>query len=256
MTQVLPYIPSFLEQLSPHISQTAGAIGTGIGQHYRNKADASILQQLQSGTVKPVDYPTLWSKLSPAARKTNEPFLASHLRTQEAAAKEEQKRETKDLEKYESAKSVIDTADEMEKLIEYTGSTRIPFTKSAGARPEAFFNREGVEKRNEFDTLAASAASFFRDLETKGQLPLGLYEKVILPRLPNSEVSERENKGRIKGIVALAKKYGGKKFNESAKASKVEKGTKITKNVLDQWKKDGLTRDQAEERAKEQGYEF
>lgn len=256
MVQVLPYVPSFLEQISPHVGNVAGTLAGAVGKHYQNKKDETILQQLQSGSASPVNFPTMWSKLSEGARKKYEPFLMSQLRTQEAGAKEEQKRETKDLEKYEIAKSVIDTADEMEKLIEYTGSTRIPFTKSAGARTEAFFNREGVEKRNEFDTLAASAASFFRDLETKGQLPLGLYEKVILPRLPNSEVSERENKGRIKGIVALAKKYGGKKFNESAKASKVEKGTKITKNVLDQWKKDGLTRDQAEERAKEQGYEF
>ena len=255
MVQVLPYVPSFLEQLSPHIAQAGGAIGAGIGQHYRNKADASILQQLQSGTVKPVDYPTLWSKLSPGARKTNEPFLASHLRTQEAAAKEEHKRETKDLEKYESANAVISTADDMKKLLKYTGSTKIPFTSSFNAKSGGV-NREGLEKRNEFDTLAASAASFFRDLETKGQLPLGLYEKVILPRLPNSEVSERENKGRINGIVALAKKYGGKKFNEPAKASKVEKGTKLTADILGQWKTEGLTRDQAEKRAKEQGYEF
>jgi len=255
MVQVLPYVPSFLEKLSPHISEVAGAVGAGVGQHYRNKADQSILQQLQSGTVKPVDYPTLWSKLSEGARKKHEPFLASHLRTQEAAAKEEQKRETKDLEKYEAAKSVIDTAEEMEKLIKYTGSTGIPFTSSFNAKPGGI-NREGLEKRNEFDTLAASAASFFRDLDTKGQLPQGLYEKVILPRLPTTQVSERENKGRIKGIVALAKKYGGKKFNEPAKDSKVEKGTKVTKDVAAEWKKEGLTRDQAEKRAKELGYEF
>lgn len=264
MVQVLPYIQTPLEQLTPHINQIAGGIGAGVGQHYRNKADTSILTQLQSGQVSPANYPTLWAKLSPEARKTYEPFLQSAIRQQEAGNKENLKRETADLEKEEKSNAVLGTAKEMRDLIEYTGSTRIPFTKSAGARTDSFVNREGLQKRNKFDTLAASAASFFRDLDTKGQLPQGLYEAVIKPRLPNSELSERENLGRIEGLEELAKTYGGKNFRQGSKdlkavekaPEKVKAGTKLTKDIVEKWKAEGLTQEESQKRAKELGYEF
>lgn len=218
MVQVLPYVQSPLERLTPYIAQAAGNIGQGIGQHYRNKTDQSILEQIQSGEISAANLPSAWGKLSESARNKYEPFLKSQLNIEEAKAKEEAKAGVKKTEKKERAIGLLKTSDEMEALLPYTGSTRVP-GKSFNATPGGL-NRTGLEKRNEFDTLAADAASFFRDLETKGQLPQGLYEQVIKPRLPNSELSERENLGRIKGIKALAKKYGGIEESNSLEGKK------------------------------------
>lgn len=221
MVQVLDYVPSFIEQIAPDINKLGGAISAGIGQRYRNKADASIIQQLQSGEISPANYPTLWSKLSPEARKTYEPFLQSQIRQQESTSKENLKRETADLEKAEKSGAVLESAQGMRDLLEYTGSTWLPGKSFAGES----FNREAVQKRRKFDVLAASAASFFRDLDTKGQLPQGLYEQVIKPNLPNSKNSERENLGRIEGLEDLAKTYGGKTFKkQGAKTEAKQEG--------------------------------
>lgn len=117
--------------------------------------------------------------------------------------------------KRQRAETLLGTLEEMESLLPYTGSTSIPFTSSFNAIPEGL-NRSGLEKRNTFDALAADIASFFRDLEAKGQLPQGLYEKLIEPRLPSSKLSERENLGRIKGARSLARRFGGLQSEESS----------------------------------------
>lgn len=114
------------------------------------------------------------------------------------------------------ATSALSTAQEMKDRLKYVGSTKIPGTSSflGGS-----LNREAVQEREHFDFLAAEIASFLRDLDTKGQLPQGLYEQVIKTRLPNSELSERTNLGRIEGYEDLIRRYGGKKFTEKSKGS-------------------------------------
>jgi len=122
------------------------------------------------------------------------------------SAKESAKTRQEVAKKRARAKGLFKTVDTMRSLIKYTGSTSIPFTSSFNAKKTGL-NRKGLQMRNKFDGLAADFASFFRDLETKGQLPQGLYEQVIKPRLPNSELSERENLGRIDAIEQLARQY-------------------------------------------------
>lgn len=218
MVQVLPYVPSFGEKLAPALSQAVGDVAQGYQQMRANQNDQRILEGLgQNPNASHMDLIKAFSSLSKGKQESLTPLFTQYLKSQQKQQDVAQKTQEEDQKKFESSNAVLGIADEMEKLIEYTGSTRIPFTKSAGARPNAFFNREGLEKRNEFDTLAASAASFFRDLDTKGQLPQGLYEQVILPRLPSTKVSERENRGRINGLRTLAKKYGGKRFEQKEK---------------------------------------
>ena len=176
------------------------------------------------------------------------PFV---LDKQKAATKEAAKK----TEKKERAENLISSIKTSEELLPYTGSTLIPGKSFAGGS----FNREAVEKRDEFDTLAADYASFFRDLETKGQLPLGMYEKVIEPRLPNSKLSERQNKGRLKAIKSLAKKYGG--ISEEGFGSKKTKSAsgkpEMTEDVINEiFKEAGGDPEKATKIAKERGYEF
>lgn len=102
------------------------------------------------------------------------------------------------------AKNLLATAKEMKGLLKYTGSGLIPGSGFGGP-----LNRESVQQRAKFNSLAADFAGFFRELDTKGQLPQGLYDKVIAPRLPNDSLSDRENSGRIEGLEDLARRYGG-----------------------------------------------
>jgi hypothetical protein len=157
--------------------------------------------------------------------------------------------------KRDRSKRLLETTEEQEKLLPYTGSTSIPFTKSFNATKFGL-NRKGLEKRELFDNLSADAASFFRDLETKGQLPQGLYEKVIEPRLPNSKLSERENLGRLKGIKSLAKKYGGLKDSDFSD-NKSSSGKKLSRaNAQKILQESGGDAEKARERARELGYDF
>lgn len=128
---------------------------------------------------------------------------------QESLSKAPQKKLT------ERAENLIETGKDLKNLLPYVGSAWLPGKSFAGTS----FNRESVQKRAEFDTLVADWAGFFRDLDTRGQLPLGMYEKVIEPRLPNSQFSERINLGRIEAMEKLAKRYGGLEKSEKQKKS-------------------------------------
>lgn len=116
------------------------------------------------------------------------------------------------------AKNLLATAQKMKGLLPYTGSKIVPGKGFGGP-----LNRESVQKRAKFNSLAADFAGFFRELDTKGQLPQGLYDKVIAPRLPNDELSDRENLGRIEGLEDLARRYGGLENEELALQKTQEK---------------------------------
>lgn len=129
-------------------------------------------------------------------------FVNSFLKTEKLNLEKSKSPQTQLKEK---SQHILNIGDQMRDLIEYTGGEFGIKTigKSLGLR------RETIQKRAHFDQLAAAYASYFRDLETKGQLPKGLFDAVIKPRLPNSELSERDNLGRIDGMDALAKEFGG-----------------------------------------------
>jgi hypothetical protein len=127
-----------------------------------------------------------------------------------------QKAQEPQRERERKTESGLSTAQGMKDRLKYVGSTKIPGQSSflGGS-----LNRKAVQEREHFDFLAAEMASFLRDLDTKGQLPQGLYEQVIKTRLPNSELSERTNLGRIEGYEDLIRRYGGKKFTGKSKGS-------------------------------------
>lgn len=207
--QIAPAPQTFGSQLGPVLGQALGSIGEGLIRRQTNKADESILGQLQQGNLSDMQRATLWSKLSPEKMKAYEPVFNSELRKAEATHKEELKRDTETKEKMKKAENTLSIAKKMKGLIGYTGNQAIPTTSGSFDPTMGLLNRKAVQKRNEFDALAASFASYYRDLETKGQLPQGLFESVIKPRLPNSELAERENIGRIEGLEQLARQYGG-----------------------------------------------
>lgn len=172
-----------------------------------------------------------------------------------AEQKSRLKQEGESQEKRGRAENILSTIKQSEELLPYTGSTLVPGKSFGGGS----FNREAVEKRDEFDALSAQYANFFRDLDTKGQLPLGMYEKVIEPRLPNSKLSERQNRGRLRAIRSLAKKYGGitEEKGGSSTLKTPERKKALTEDVISQiFKEAGEDWEKATKLAKERGYEF
>ena len=245
MVQVLPRQPTFLEIIGPQLGQGAQALGQGVRKSADDQKNQAMVAKLNDPNTSAMDFASILAKMPKEYREAYAPIQ-----------KERVKSESEASDKKTKAKSTIDIANEMEGLLKYTGATWIPGTSSflGGS-----LNREAVEKREYFDEEAAAAASYFRELETKGQLPLGLYEKVIEPRLPNSKLSERVNKGRIEGLISLAKKYGGIEGEKSGSKSlqKPPKGTKITDAIVDQLlEQTGNDPKKAQELAKGLGYEF
>lgn len=109
------------------------------------------------------------------------------------------------------AQSMLKSLKHLEDKIPYTGSTKIPFTKSWNA-PETIKNKEGeiigykpglnrkaLQERSDFDTTITQMVSFIKEQEAKGNLPKGIFAD-IRNRLPNSELPERVNRGRINAI--------------------------------------------------------
>lgn len=221
MVQVLPYVPSPLEQLTPYISQAAGQIGSGIGQHYRNKADQSILQQIQGGQVSASDIPPLWAQLSPETRKTYEPFIQSQLRTQESSnkerAKSEIKHEFKEKESESKKENLRGVVSDLEELKPYAGSTKNPLYLKTFNAHEGGLNRAGLEKRAEIDSLAITLEGVLRDISTKGALPKRTFE-VLLEKIPKSTDSERVYQGKLNAFKKILKS-APQKVQEEVNAS-------------------------------------
>jgi len=202
MVQVLPYVPSFLERMAPQIKDTASGLVQGYQKYKNKKQDETILEQLKNKDVADIDYPTLWSKLSPEAREIREPFLKSALNINESGAKERSKSEAKsiadtkekDLERQE-LKQVFDT---LKNDIEYTGSIfgaksligRIPGT-------------EAFEKRKQFDALGFLAADKVFTHFNKGTVSKDKLAVIRDDLSPKANLTERENKARIKALETI-----------------------------------------------------
>jgi hypothetical protein len=204
MVQVLPYVQTPLEQLTPYITQAAGHVGTAIRQHGINKSDQSILAQLQSqtqdGQVSPVNFYTQWGKLSEGARKKYEPFLQSHLRTQEAQAKEEIKTRGA-LNKEEAEKKVLQKEigtglDRLEELSsKYVGNYNIK-NKLLGELPFT----ETAEKREELDKLGIWEADRVYTHFNKGVLNQAKWNDVKNQFAPSTKNTHAQNKARINAL--------------------------------------------------------
>lgn len=120
--QVLPYVPSFGERLTPILNDALANIGQGVGRMQRNKSDQAVLSSIQSGNLSDIGLASAWDKLSPEARKTYEPFLSSQLRTQENETKLKQKEEsakrTAEAEKASTREELIPASKALDQLID------------------------------------------------------------------------------------------------------------------------------------------
>jgi len=210
-------LQSIMQAVSPY-----GDVGKGVLEQYMQVAKQEQAEKEEAYLLKAFQGMQNGEDLDPQQQamiaSKNPQFISAYQAAQKA---NEPKKERERI-----AASGLTTAQEMKDLLPYTGSTFIPLTKSHYG---GSFNREAVQKREHFDFLAAEMASFLRDLDTKGQLPQGLYEQVIKTRLPSSKLSERKNLGRIEAYEDMIKRYGGEKFSGNQKgASSASNKTKFS----------------------------
>lgn len=111
--------------------------------------------------------------------------------------------QVKQEEKEAKGKTLKDIVEKLRDKIKFTGSTKIPGTASFGGKS---FNRQAVQERAYFNTLAFMLEGFFRDMATKGQLPKAIFD-TLMSKLPSADLSERENIGRLDAIEDILPGY-------------------------------------------------
>lgn len=215
--QTLPYQQTPLEQLMPHVEQAVGDLSTGFGKYLSNKKDVSILEQIKSAQT-PMEQMSLIMQLSPQKQAVAAPLITAYSRGQtkgQPTAKDLMTIE-KEKGKYQGQMGAIDY---LRERIPYTGSTAVPGPSFlARGNVGAIVHPSGVAKRAEFQSAVAPLMSFLKDLDTRGNLPQGLFNK-LMERLPDVELTEAENKGRINAIEDAIKRYAPDYVKESPKQS-------------------------------------
>lgn len=258
MVQVLPYVPSFLEQISPQLNQILGGISTGVGAHYRNKADQSILSELQSGNTNPINYPDLWSRLSPETREIHEPFLQSNLRMREAENKEEIKRRSAQAEKQETREELIPVSQNISSLID-----------------KAAYGAGSIQDMAELDTSGFWFTDKVYTHFNKGVVSNIRFENMKNELSPNSRQRPSVNRARLASLTRMAglpSDISSEKFDKildkeiknvekiQAKEDKIsekQNSSSLTEEVASKILSEaGGDPQKARQIAKERGYEF
>lgn len=249
--------PSFSQQLGAGLG---GGISQGLSQALSQMMEqkkqtrqleglAPIFEQL--GIPKEGVQQLIASGLDPK----DAAHLAGQLGQQQAKMQQQQATvQQKQQEKEQKDQGMLSVLDELETILPYTGEHKIPGFKSfLGAGPIPL-NRGAVEKRNQFDTMAITLEGFLRDLTTKGTLPQKTFE-ALLSRLPDSSLSERQNKGRINAIRRVIESHSGKTGDQPLR--KVSQGTALTDDVaMKILQQSGGDPEKARENAKKMGYSW
>jgi len=117
----------------------------------------------------------------------------------------------------ENAESILGAIEEMEELLPYTGSALVPGKGFAGKKSGEglpAINRVSAEKRAEFDTGTSEFINLIKSMEAKGQFSKAIFEDVKKERVPNSNLTNRENQGRLNAFRKLVKRHLGKDINK------------------------------------------
>lgn len=262
MVQVLPYVPSFGEKLMPVLSESIGNIAKGYQQQRANQNDQKILEGLaKNPNATPLEQIAAVNQLSKDKRESLTPLFTQYIKTQQKQGETSAKAAEAQKERQEFEP----TLNRLDDLVHRTGA-KLPFSDAFfGGIPGTAANQE----REEFDSLGFLAADKVFTHFNKGTISKDKLKKIVEDLAPKSDLTQSKNRARIKAlrtISGLPSNVSQEKFDavvdkatksvDKGSSGKVQKGTKLTKDVLEKWKTEGLDRNEAEKRAKEQGYEF
>lgn len=197
MVQVLPAVQGFGEKLANVLGQAGTDVFQGYQQYRSNQKDQEIINSFDPN-ASPIEQIKKFSQLSPQKQAAVTPLLQQYLKTQgtQQVAQQKQQQETEGL------KNALDFLDQN---IEYTGATFIPGTKSFGAANRPFtMNREGLQKREEFDTTGFWAADQVFTHFNKGTVSKEKLKVIQKDLAPRADLSERKNKARIDALRRMA----------------------------------------------------
>ena len=191
MVQVLPYVPSFGERITPILNDALAKVGEGFRLRGERKRDETILQSLKSGDLSDIQLNDAYSRLSPKAQKNFEPFLNSQLRVKEA----EQKQAIKS--KSEEAKS------EREK--EAVRQELIPASKAlSGLIDSAAYGAGGQGKSAELDASGFWYTDKVYTHFNKGVVSNVRFENMKNELAPNSSNPPSVNRARLASLNRMA----------------------------------------------------
>lgn len=210
MVQVLPHVPTFLEQLTPHLAGIGGSIGTGLSNRAQNQQEQAIIQKLNDPNTDPMQFASLVSKLSKDKQAVYSPYV------KEAAKRQGEKAKTA-----EESKGLEESLTQLEGLLPY-GGARIPFTKSFLRNVPG---TEAFEKSKLIDTLGFYTADKVYTHFNKGTISNSKLEQIRENLAPRGDLTERENKSRINAmrtIMNLPKDISEAKLDQIV--NKLQKG--------------------------------
>lgn len=170
-----------------------------------------------------------------------------------AKEKKESETEIKQQEKTQKSQGLLQNISRLRELIPYTGNWM--GTKTFGGP----LRRETIQKRAEIKGLSFGLESFYRDMAAKGNMPLGIFEK-LMTILPDPELSERENLGRLDASERMIKQLLPETQMPQKKSmtiNKVPVGTDLTNEAALEFKiQANGDRAKAEQLARQAGYKF
>ena len=218
MVQVLPYVPSPLEQLTPHLAQFGANIGEGLARRAVNKQDQAAFKEFETADTDIAKFSAL-SKLSTERLKAVTPLYSSFMKTQAKSQELAQKQAVESAEKQEAQRGISQGFERADELIPYGGTGgkqailgHIPYTEASG-------------KREELDSLGLWLADAVYTKFNKGTLAKVKWDDLKTKFALNSGLSDVENHARsnaMKTIMGLPSNISEDKFEQVVKKQEKE----------------------------------
>lgn len=236
MVQVLPYVPSFLEQITPHINQAIGGISEGYQKHKASQQLRNLLsppQQIptQNGAEgnmpsQNVQVPQQNINRTPvenlqifqAAEKAVGPLAAkslvdSLLQQQKLSGKEDAEIRSEERKVQAEEKKGLHEKKErqgnIQKTFNVASSLLAKNTPGVGISPGAAtgLSRKAVEGRSTFNTLKGKFESILLPMVNKGTLAKERFN-FILSQIPDASDSQRAIAGKLRGLAETLSEEG------------------------------------------------
>jgi len=220
MVQVLPYVPTFLERLTPHLSQAAAGIGQGFEQksamkalekYYKQRTGEGITpegaQQNEPGAPSIGEIIGVSKLAEKALGKERSKELLSHELSQLREVESEKRKEAA-VKKKEIHEKKEHQAN-VQKTFNFASSLLAKNTPGVGISPGAAtgISRKAVEGRNTFNTLKGKFESILLPMVNKGTLAKERFN-FILSQIPDASDSQRAIAGKLRGLAETLSEDG------------------------------------------------
>ena len=223
MVQVLPYVQTPLEQLTPYINQAVGQVGKSLAQrsalrnlqeyHKARQSQGSYNSaQTQIEDLDPIEFaqevkmaqkagidPVVYSNTILSNQKAHQKE-SSEIRKEERKVLAEQKKATEEKREHQG---------NIQKTFNVASSLLAKNTPGVGISPGAAtgISRKAVEGRNTFNTLRGKFESILLPMVNKGTLAKERFN-FILSQIPDAADSQRAIAGKLRGLAETLSEEG------------------------------------------------